>query len=191
MNDTGTVEGDSGTLELDGGGSGTSGVIDAGTSGIVALSGSYSGSFSGSGAGAVQLVSSFTGTSGGVALDFQGSLLQWLSGTLSGAVTNAGTLTVAGSSYLFLTGTLTNTGTVNVTSSSYPIFGYANNATIDNQAGTTFDFQADIGLYDWSSDTGLTFNNAGTLEKTAGTGILGDRLRAGRDGHDRRAEQLE
>ena len=123
VSDSGTIEADAGGLYLYAGGSGSNGVINTGANGIVYLGGSYSGSFSGSGGGTVQLVGGFTGTSGGVALDFTGSTLQWPSGTLGGVVTNAGTLTVAGSNYLFLTGTLTNTGTVNVTSSSYPIYG--------------------------------------------------------------------
>ena len=64
--------------------------------------------------------------------------------TFAGTLTNAGTLTISGSSVI-LDGTLTNTGTVDVTSAG-TIYVEYDDATINNQAGATFDFQADATL---------------------------------------------
>ena len=64
--------------------------------------------------------------------------------TLAGTLTNAGTLTISGSSVI-LNGTLTNSGTVNVTGAG-TISVNPDDATINNQAGATFDFQADATL---------------------------------------------
>ena len=112
LNDTGTVDAASGTLSIASGASATNGVFDANGSGVVLLNGNFAGSFAGSGSGEVQLAS-FVGTgSGGATLDFTGVLLQ-LTGTLTGTVTNTGTMTIAGSETLG--GTLTNTGTIDVT----------------------------------------------------------------------------
>ena len=102
------------------------------------------------------------------------SQVTWTGGTLSGPLTNAGTITVAGTGYEGLTGTLTNTGTIADTGSGW-IYPTANGVTITNQAGAVFDFQGNAWLfyydpYNSTSYSGLTFNNAGTLEKSAGTG---------------------
>jgi hypothetical protein len=82
-------------------------------------------------------------------------------------VTNAGTLTIAGSYYKELAGTLINAGTIAVTGTG-TIYAAAPGTTTANQAGATFDFQADGGLSN-SNYTGTAFNNAGTLRKSAGT----------------------
>ena len=109
--------------------------------------------------------------------------MTWSGGTLSGNVTNAGTLTVAGTGTKTVGGTLTNAGTIDVTGTGtiyLPTASYApsNDATIDNQAGATFDFQAGATLSDdyYSTEYGSyqpaqgTFDNAGTLEMTAPSG---------------------
>ena len=166
VSDSGTIESDSGTLVLDGGGAGSNAVINAGASGVVILSGSFSGSFSGSGAGAVELAN-FTGSgTSGATLDFSGSTLQWTD-ILGGIITNAGTMTVVGTGQKLLYGPLTNSGTIAVTGSG-TIYGESSTANITNQAGATFDFQAPAELD--NNTLSLTFTNAGTLERSAGTG---------------------
>jgi RHS repeat-associated protein len=164
--DSGTAEVDSGTLSLPETGSGSDAVINANGTGIVAWSGTYSGSFSGSGSGAVQMAGLTASGSDGVTLNFTGAVLQWL-GAISGTFTNAGTLNAAGGGNKVLAGTLTNTGTIDVTGTG-GIYAVAPNATINNQAGATFDFQDD-GSLQFNGYT-TAFNNAGTLEKTGGTG---------------------
>jgi RHS repeat-associated protein len=156
----GTIAGNSGTLILNGGGSGTSNAtVTAATGGTVILTGNYSGTFAGSGSGAVQL-SGFAGAgSTGVTLSFTGSVLQW-TGNLGGTVTNAGTLVIS-APYPHLTGTLTNTGTIAVTASTQ-IIANASGATINNQSGATFDFRAGAWL-NVNSQSNTAFNNDGTL----------------------------
>ena len=73
-----------------------------------------------------------------------GGIMTWAGGTLSGNVSNNGTLTISGSSVI-LNGTLTNSGTVDVTGAG-TISVDPSDATINNQAGATFDFQADATL---------------------------------------------
>ena len=62
-------------------------------------------------------------------------------------------------------GILINQGTINQTGLAF--LDIDSPATLDNQSGT-FDFQADSGISE--NQTGGTFTNGGTLEKTSGTG---------------------
>ena len=91
-------------------------------------------------------------------------------------MTNAGTLAISGNEE-YLAGTLTNTGTIGVTGSG-AIDAYGSNATINNQAGTIFDFQSNGSLGNPYGYPSPTFNNAGTLEMTAGTGTSSSALRS-------------
>ena len=72
-----------------------------------------------------------------------------------------------------MSGTLTNTGTILDTNTANITAGNAGNivTTINNEAGATFNFQADGSLDSFNGETNTSFNNAGTLEKSAGTGI--------------------
>ena len=170
VNDSGTISASSGILNLTDGGSGAPGSVDAATGGTVILGGTFSGTLTGSGSGSVVLAN-FTGA--GATLNFTGSVLQWADegngGGLSGTVTNAGAMTIAtGTGNVELDGTLTNTGSITVTSTNN-IYAEAASSTIDNQSGATFNFQAATYMSDYNGGTG-TFNNAGTLEMTAGSG---------------------
>jgi RHS repeat-associated protein len=170
VNNTGTIAGNSGTLQLNGGGSGAGNdQITAANSGTVSLAGNFSGTFAGSGtgSGAVQL-SNFVGTGGGATLNFTGGVLQ-LTDTVGGLVTNSGTMTLVGTNDLKIGGTLTNTGTI-IDAAAQLIRANAPNTTINNQAGAIFDFQDAAYLYD-NGQANAVFNNAGTLERTAGGGI--------------------
>jgi YD repeat-containing protein len=175
--DTGTIQGNSGTLLLTGNGSGGTtpdpGLVNAGTTGTVILGGSYSGTFAGSGAGSVVL-SDFTGAN--ATLNFSGTVLEWANiqngPDLAGTVTNAGALTIAtttsGNNPLDLAGTLTNTGSIVVTGTNN-ILAVASGTTIYNQSGATFDFQS-AAILNTNGETSTAFSNAGTLERTTGTG---------------------
>ena len=101
-------------------------------------------------------------------LAFTGGVLQWNAGNVAGNVTNAGTLTISGSSTLGLSGTLTNTDTI-LDSGTGTVS--ANTGTmITNEQGATFNFQADASLENSNGATGTSFTNAGILEKSAGIG---------------------
>jgi hypothetical protein len=192
LNDTGTVEADSGTLALSGGGALSGSVIVGGTvevnSSITVAGGSTIGP-PGGGSGSLQIVSggvlSLTGTvSAGNVITVAGGTLTgpgtlesgshvtWSSGEIGGSLINAGMITAAGAGSETLSGTLTNTGTIDVTGAA--TIGVApGGATINNQAGATFDFQADAtlsNLYANAYAESTTFNNAGTLEMTASIG---------------------
>jgi len=100
----------------------------------------------------------------------------WTSGSMAGAgitaIPNTATLTINAPGTIFLdTRTLNNAGTVLVTTA--PDFRIGNNATINNQAGGTFDFQAaGTALNNSLGNNVGTFNNLnlGTLKKSAGGG---------------------
>jgi hypothetical protein len=86
----------------------------------------------------------------------------------TGALTNNATMTISGADAKIMdTRTITNKGTANVTGTG--IVYFQNGASFDNQAGATFDFQTDADL-NHSGGAATTFNNAGTLTKSAGTG---------------------
>ncbi len=119
--------------------------------------------------------------------------LTWSGGTIGGtvAVPTTGTLTLSGtSSETLAAATLTNAGTVNWTGSGN--LDFQSGSTINNQAGGVFDITSNATVASTlSGDTStLSFLNAGTLEKLAGTGATafgygygyGYRGRSGTDG---------
>jgi hypothetical protein len=103
-----------------------------------------------------------------------GSVNEWDSGSINPSVgvsiTNSGTLTLNGSGDVVLggNGTLVNNGTINQTNlGNLQLAGAGNQAmTLNNAATGNSDFQTDSGI---SGSTSGTVNNAGLLEKTAGT----------------------
>ena len=173
VTDSGTIEGDSGTLLLTGGGSGAPGAVNAGASGTVILGGSFSGTLTGAGAGSV-ILSGFVGS--GATLNFTGNVLQWANvqngSHLDGTVTNQGNLaivtTTTPNNSLNLTGTLTNSGHIVVTGTN-TVYAQADGTTISNQAAGTFDFQ-DATVLNSNGKASTDFINAGILERTAGSG---------------------
>jgi hypothetical protein len=82
---------------------------------------------------------------------------------------NLGTITLASSNPLQLSSgaTLNNSGTI-VDQAASTILLLDGGSNLNNQAGGTFEFQADSGV-SFNSTAG-TFNNAGTLEKASGAG---------------------
>ena len=102
-------------------------------------------------------------------------LLTWTGGTESGTgttVANGGlAITASNAAFTILDGrTLTNavTATVNGIGNQYLDIG--DNAVLNNLPGATFDFQADVTLRTNYEVSGAgTFNNQGTLEKSADT----------------------
>ena len=162
--------GGSGGLQITGGTFSLAGTV---TTSIVTIAG---GALNGTGSGTLASGSQVTLSSGTVAGTLTSAGTMDLTGTgaktLSGTLTNAGTLTISGSSVI-LNGTLTNSGTVDVTGAG-TISVNPSVVTINNQAGATFDFQADATLSNVYIGNGATyptaFNNTGTLEKSAGSG---------------------
>jgi hypothetical protein len=104
---------------------------------------------------------------GAVTISGNGSLFDGGQITLgTGGFLNKGTLTIDttfGSQVISGPGTFTNRGTINeVNINTIALQGHA---LLNNAIGATFDFESDCGI----TNNG-TFTNAGTLEKTGGTG---------------------
>jgi uncharacterized repeat protein (TIGR03803 family) len=108
---------------------------------------------------------------GSAAVTVAGDAMQWTGGQIdvgAGGFTNTGVLkAVTPSAGLVVTGsgTLTNDGTINEAGTSALLL--ENTATLDNAAGAVFDLTNNGSV---SQSGGGSFTNAGTLEKTAGTG---------------------
>src|SRR5262249_383751 len=95
------------------------------------------------------------------------STLNWTGGIMSGAgittIAAGATFTLAGSQPR-LERTLNNSANVVLTSTSS---FFINGGTFNHQSGAVFDIQANVGIFD---STPGSFNNGGTLRKSAGTG---------------------
>jgi YD repeat-containing protein len=137
----------------------------------------YGGTLTGSGAGTV----GFSGgqldaTTGGLTLNFPGSIFQWTGGgfnTALGNLTNLGTITLAGSSdkVVYNDGSLDNKGTI-IQTGSGNLGLHSDNVsptTLINEAGAYYLIESDSGI-DNPSGGQVAVQNAGTIEKTAGTG---------------------
>jgi hypothetical protein len=128
-NNGGTVNAQTGTIYLGGGGTDTGGTLDASKGATIDLAGSstvtMTGTYSGSGAGTVVLKNGTLNLgTGGATFNLQGSLFQWSGGTFNlGANTltigSKGTINISGTSpqTFFGTGSIVNQGTINHTGS--------------------------------------------------------------------------
>jgi hypothetical protein len=91
-----------------------------------------------------------------------------------GTLINNGTLTQGSSNYVVLQGggTFTNNGTIDQTNTGYlNISGSGSvDTTLINSSGSTIDFQGDNGIGPGPPPGGAVIKNAGTIEKTGGTG---------------------
>jgi RHS repeat-associated protein len=96
-------------------------------------------------------------------------MFQWAGATIDGthgSLTNTGTMTLTGNGETLYGGTLINDGTID---SAAGLRLYA--STLNNQASGTYNFQNDSGITDGIGNGAPgSFANAGTLEKTGGTG---------------------
>ena len=115
--------------------------------------------------------------SGSVTIPADGAfaIMDWMGGTIAGALTVAtnGVLNISGSAEKDLFGALTNAGSVIWTDSGQLVVWYRPDLSyygvVYNQPGGLFDMQTDARLY--YSGGNEAFNNAGTLRKSAGSGI--------------------
>jgi uncharacterized repeat protein (TIGR01451 family) len=192
---SGTIAGNIGTLAFSGGGSSTGGFA-AGASATVEFASTYTvnagSTFAGPGIFRVNngnvvvpapaavtipnlsLPSGYLSGTGSVTLTGAAS---WTGGTMghpsfaggNTIIDPGATLAINGSyTYLDQGRTLTNNGTINYAPTSGAYFSVYNTSTVDN-AGT-FDIQNDEDINSGGSAPN-TFNNTGTLQKTAGSGV--------------------
>ncbi|KAF0176670.1 MAG: repeat-containing protein [Limisphaerales bacterium] len=194
LNNDGMLAAESGTLSLAGGGT-SSGTFTNLAGATLTFSGGTQtlndgASFTGAGtnqiaggtvnvnagatASAAGLFELSSGTLGGTGtfLVTSGSQFNWPGGTMAGTtgvtvITNGATLIASSGADKDLRRRLDNYGTVTWTAGR--ILGHAT-PTLNNYAGALFDAQVDATLFDSADGTVKTFNNAGTLRKSAGTG---------------------
>jgi hypothetical protein len=165
----GTVQVDTGTLQLAGGGTRNNGTYLVSPGAVLELTAgaTYQGTFSASGGGTVCSSGGIYTDAGGLTLDFPGSMFQWTGSYLQGTgpVTNRGTITAAGSAVKTLSGPFWNAGTLAVTNTGAL---ECNGATLNNLTSGTVDLQSDASIT--SSGMGGTIKNWGLFRKSAGTG---------------------
>ena len=104
-----------------------------------------------------------------------GAVVNWSGGT-AGSYLNVqtnGVLNLSGNNTRYLVNVLTNAGTVewlggNLVTQNYPPYSYF--GAVENLAGGLWDIQCDQSVYNNYGGGGPYFNNAGTVQKTGGTG---------------------
>jgi len=166
---TGSIQSLSGRVDLQSGGAlaGTCAAAVAGAA--VTFSG---GSFT-LASGAVFTGPGFVGVANGTPA-ISGTLataMQWSGGSLGGnwSIAVSGSLTLSGAATKYLDGAITNAGTLTLASS---LCFDANNAQIVNQASGLVEVQGDYTIYPSSGWPGMQIANAGTFRKSAGSGNL-------------------
>ncbi|MDB5337904.1 MAG: repeat-associated core domain protein, partial [Planctomycetaceae bacterium] len=190
----GTIDVQSGELNIVGGGLWQGGTLNASDGAILELSGTngfaVTGLFSGSGDGRIELNTSMGSADFGVegshaTLDFPEGLFHWMSGAIgsNGSGSTAGSATrLVNSGFITLDGSsakdvvangFINAGTVlNLGSGSLNL----NSSTFNNLAGAVFEQRGDspISGTNTAQDEGNAglFSNAGTFKKTAGNGTV-------------------
>jgi hypothetical protein len=135
----------------------------------------YHGTYTGSGGGTILMSGGYIPPDDyktGVIFNFPGAMFQWTGGAIGGyqntvPVTNAGTITVAGSANKATFGYFNNNGTILHTGSGSLAVSAPNGGGIfSNNPGATYDLQSDA---DVAYGAGL--NNFGLFKKSAGAGI--------------------
>ncbi|MGO9921995.1 MAG: carboxypeptidase regulatory-like domain-containing protein [Isosphaeraceae bacterium] len=178
----GTIDVESGTLLLEApsvtGADGSFTVAQGATVNLDPVLVTYTGTFTGSGGGTVAIGGDGLLLIGdtGATFNFKGSLLQWTGGGTedfsNGDLTNLGTINFAGTAAkvfgsgatLENEGTIIQTGTGNLelqdTNPAFPTI-------LQNDAGALYEIEGDSGIIQSGQSA---IDNAGTIEKTAGTG---------------------
>ncbi len=128
------------------------------------------GTMTASGAGQVKLTDGYlSAAAAGATLNFPDQLFVWTGGVLdgrTGALTNTGMVTLAGTGTKYIYGNVRNQDTmVQTTDAVYIVY----DAVLENQAGATYELRSDAG----TAYAEGSFLNAGTLRKTDGAGAAG------------------
>ncbi len=138
--------------------------------GNLALSGMYSGGASST----AQFSAGNVNAGGSTVLDFPS--FDWTGGTFGGSLTNTVTITLSGSSQIFLSGALSNSGTIIDSGTGSLVLGTAGSdsnspGTLNNLASGVIDLQAGASIVDLETFyTALSVvNNAGEVEVAAGS----------------------
>ena len=174
FNNTGTVNVESGTLTLSGGGVSNGGTFNLTSGQILEISNSvytFSNGAKINGSGNLWVSGGTLQADGNWTLS---TISTWNGGTFksSNIITNSGTLFIGGYDYKYLNAQLNNTGTIveNHSNSSYYSLYFQNGAILNNSG--IYELQQGL-IYNYSNSVG-TFNNSGTFKKTtADTATIG------------------
>ena len=196
-NQGGTVEVDSGTLQLPtntGSSTSTGGTFNVAAGALLDLGGGghFTGTYTGGGGGTVRFSagSFYTDNKTGATLNFPGNTFQWTGGVFGGGqsghiVINDGTINLSGDGDKVTYANLTNNGTMIQTGAGNLDLGQGNSGgSLTNAAGATYDLQSDAGM---TNDDTLT--NAGLFEKTRRDGHIHHQRGTRQHGHGRRAHR--
>jgi hypothetical protein len=170
-----------GTISLGAGGMSTGGTFTVAGGATLDLSGGstavLNGSYTGSGTGTVTFSGTLDVRAAGATVNFPPGLFHWRSGVIkgSGGLTNVGTLTIdtsSGTPILANGGVLSNSGTILLAGAGSWDLGFFGTAaaTLNNLATGLVDVQGDASVATGDASGLDTFNNAGTFQKSAGSG---------------------
>jgi hypothetical protein len=189
---SGTLDVEAGTLNLSGPGNPTTNLVTGNNSTFTVASGAildltdnsqsngvvtYKGTFTGSGQGTIRVASgTMVVDPAGATFNFAPGMFQWTNGDIrgSGTLTNAGSMTIAGTGTRLLAATLNNTGSITQTSANLQLDEdlIAGNqlfvGTLNNSG--LYDIQADGITFSHGFSDAAAINNSGTFRKSAGTG---------------------
>lgn len=169
----GTIEVDSGILDMPYNVGSTNGnfIVESGATLDITGGGNaqWTGTITGTGAGQVALRSSSLSANPALALDFPDGLFQWTGGGMSGIVTNLGVITLAGTNTVTSPGLLVNAGLFRQTNDTAWL--KLPNTTVENLAGATYDLDGNGGFANGGFGVGGYFDNFGLFRKSGGTGV--------------------
>ncbi len=183
-NEGGTIEVDSGTLVLSGGGGGSNGILNISAGAVLDWTGgatpTWAGQITGGGAGQVQLTSGVLNGQN-LTLSLPAGLLQWTGGTLAGTATNSAMLTISGTNSPSLGvgpaggggGALYNSGLVRLSNGSTWGLGW-NSTLFDNLPGGIFELAGDgnfVANNNRGNGPAPVLNNFGLMRKSGGSGV--------------------
>lgn len=182
-NQGGTIEVDSGTLQLPNAvnsdnGTNTGGVFNVAANSLLDLgSGArFTGTYTGSGAGVVRfnagtLQGNYRVDGSSTVFNFPAGLFQWTGGTIGDYPTepfaNNGTITLVGGGDKQLNNTFTNNGVIIHNGTG----ALSRPALFTNAAGALYDIQADVSIGDNGPNYTVPFTNAGSFQKSGGAGV--------------------
>ncbi len=177
---SGTIDVESGTLELNTSTSLTVGTFDVGTGAVLALTGNetFTGTYTGSGGGQVQLKSGEIGVgAAGATFNFPAGMFQWQGGIINrlpggGTFTNAGFMTLTGEDDT--NGPFVNTGTMTVTNSTLGLQLEAGEGSLVNSGTLIVTSTGEVQpLAPASGGNGFITNLAGGTIQLQGGGQIG------------------
>lgn len=169
---TGVMDVLSGSMLVSGGGFWSGGTFNAAAGAKLQLASTIfiESTLTGAGAGRIEVIAGggLATTANGATLNFPVGLFHWTAGSIgtNAPLNNIGTLQISGDSDKQVGARIINSGTV-IHSGAGDIIDVAggNGSRFDNLVGAVYEFQGNDGNVTFS-----TFNNAGTVRKTSGTG---------------------